>query len=251
MSKTSISVLIPAYNEEKVIEDTVLELKKYLSSLKTKKLISSYEVIISVNGSSDRTEAIAKKLSKKYSELKYVSTKKKGMGLALRNGVKAASKDLITFVAADGEVLNGFIERAIKVLRKYDFVSGSRYLVKNQIRGSNFLRMFLSMGFALFIRLFFSSNFTEVGTTKVFKREWGQKIIEDCTRNDASWQVEILFHALKNRLKIKEIPVYIKIKRGGRESKVKVIREIYSFFKTTLKFSIMLRFYQIKRVLGF
>lgn len=251
MVKSSVSVLIPAYNEEEVIEHTVLELKKYLSSLHSKKLISSYEIIICVNGSTDRTLLIAKRLSKKHKEIKYTATKKKGMGLALRNGVKAASKDIVTFIAADGESLNDIIERSVIALRNNDFVSGSRYLVKNQIRGSNFLRMFLSMGFALFIRIFFSPKFTEVGTVKAFKREWGQKVIGDCKRNDASWQVEILYYALKSRLKVKEIPVYIKIKRFGRASKVKIIKEIYSFFKTTLKFSIMLRMHQLKRFLGF
>ena len=251
MAKQSVTVLIPAYNEEGVIEHTVLVLKKYLSSLQSRKKVSSYEIIVSVNGSKDKTESIAKRLSKKYKEVRYTATKKKGMGLALRNGVKAASKDLITFVAADGEILNDVIERAIVALKNNDFVSGSRYLIKNQVRGSNFLRMFLSMGFALFIRIFFSPKFTEVGTTKAFKREWGQKIIGECKRDDASWQVEILYHALKDKLKVKEIPVYIKIVREGRESKVKVIREVYSFFKTTLEFSIMLRLYQLKSFFGF
>lgn len=250
MSVASITVLIPAYNEEKVIENTALELREYLSSLKSKGLISSYEIIISVNGSADKTETIARGLSKRYKEVRSIATKKKGMGIALRNGVKAASKDLITFIAADGEVLNDFIERAILALRKYDFVSGSRYLVKNQIRGSNFLRMFLSIGFAFFIRTFFSAQFSEVGTIKAFKREWARNIIDECRRDDASWQVEMLYYALRSRLKIKEIPVYIKIKRGGRESKVRVLREVYSFFKTTLKFSIALKWYKFKRFFG-
>jgi glycosyltransferase involved in cell wall biosynthesis len=249
MLKTSISVLIPAYNEESVIENTTLELRKYLISLKSKELISSYEIIISVNGSKDRTEEISKNLSKKYKEIRYIVTKRKGMGLALRNGVKASSKDLITFIAADGETLNDFIERAIHALKHYDFISGSRYLVKNQIRGSNFLRLFLSIGFAFFIRTFFSAQFSEVGTLKAFKRNWGQKIIDKCKRDDASWQVEILYYAVADGLKIKEIPVYVKIKKQGRKSKVKILREIYYFATTTLKFGFALKWHKFKKFL--
>lgn len=246
MSKTSISVLIPAYNEESIIENTTLKLRKYLSSLQSKKLISSYEIIISVNGSKDRTEEISRNLSKKYKKIRCIATKRKGMGLALRNGIKASSKDVITFIAADGETLNDFIERAIHALKHYDFISGSRYLAKHQIKGSNFLRLFLSISFAFFIRAFFSMKFTEVGTLKAFKREWAQRIIDKCKRDDASWQVEILYYALVSGLKIKEIPVYIQIKKDSRKSKVKILREIYCFLITTLKFSLALRWHQFK-----
>ncbi|MBN1645258.1 glycosyltransferase [Candidatus Woesearchaeota archaeon] len=249
MFKKSISVVIPAYNEEELIEKTTLDLKKYLSSLKLKNLISSYEIIISVNGSKDRTEEFSRNLSKKYNNIKCIVTRKKGMGLALRNGIKASSKDLITFIAADGEALTDFIERAILTLNHYDFISGSRYLVKNQVKGSSFLRLFLSMGFAFFIKIFFSTRFSEVGTVKLFERKWAQRIIDKCKRNDASWQVEILYYALTSGLKIKEIPVYIKIKKEGRKSKVKILREIYYFLMTTLKFSLALRLNQFKKLL--
>ncbi len=247
----TLSVLIPAYNEEKVIKNTTLELKDYLESIKSRKLISSYEIIICINNSKDKTEEISKTLSKKYSTINYFTIKKKGMGLALREGIKRASKDLITFTAADGEILNGFIEKAIIALRKYDFINGSRYLIKAQIRGSNFLRMFLSVCFAFVIKFFFSTKFSEVGTTKAFKREWSKTIINKCRRDDSSLQVEILYYSLIDRLKTKEIPIYIEIKRETPHSKVRIINETWSFFKTTLRFALRLRWYQFKRFLGF
>lgn len=245
----SITVLIPAYNEEKLIKNTVLDLKQYLDSLKSRQIIVSYEVIICINGSADRTEAISRELSKRYAEIKYFSIREKGMGIALTEGTKRATKDIVTFIAADGEVLNEFIEHAVMLLKKYDLVSGSRYLVKSQIRGSNLTRMLLSICFAYFIRIFFSSKLTEVGTIKAFRRVSVQRFANQFKRNDPSWQVEILYHALINKLKIKELPVYIQIKRLSSESKVRVLREIYSFFKTTLKFSLVLRWNQIKEIL--
>ena len=172
------------------------------------------------------------------------------MGLALREGIKRASKDLITFVAADGEVLNDFIERAVGVLRDYDFVSGSRYLVKSQVRGSSFLRRFLSISFAFFIRVFFSTQLSEVGTVKAFRRGWAQQIVGKCKRDDPSWQVEILYYAFRDRLRVKEVPVYIEIKREGGESKVKVLGEIFSFMKVTLRYGLLLRWSQLKSLLN-
>ncbi|MBN2421481.1 glycosyltransferase family 2 protein [Candidatus Woesearchaeota archaeon] len=250
MRKESVTVLIPAYNEEKVIKNTVLELKHYLASLTAKSNLDSYEIIVCINGSNDKTEEICKALSKQHKEIRYFSIKNKGMGIALREGVKRAKKDIITFVAADGEVLNCFIEMAVKEMKNYDFLSGSRYLVKKQVRGSSFARRFLSIGYSYFIRMFFSPRFTEVGTIKVFRRKWGQKVIKQCKRDDPSWQVEMLYLASRDKLKLKEIPVYIKIKRASSESKASVLKEIYYFFKITAKYSLLLRWHQIKKLLG-
>lgn len=233
----SLTVLIPAYNEEVVIEKTVLELKKYLDNLDC---ISSYEILVCINGSTDKTEEICHMLHLFDKKIKYLVTGNKGMGIALREGVKYATKDIITFVAADGEVLNDFIGRAVPLMTDTTFISGSRYLVKNQIRGSSFSRMFLSIAYAWFFRYFFFKNLTEVGTTKMFNRKWGQSILSQCTRDDASWQVEILYHAIKSGLVIKEIPINIKIKREPHLSKVNLIKEIYSFFTTTVRFGLKL-----------
>jgi len=244
----SVTVLIPAYNEEKVIRKTVECLDSYLRSLVKIKLIPTYEVIVCINGTTDNTESIVKDISAQHREIRYIVMKDKGMGVALNEGVKAAKKDLVTFIAADGEVLNDFIGRSIKEFEKHDFISCSRYLVKKQTRGSSFLRRLLSIGYAYFIRFFFSNKFTEVGTVKVFKRIWIQRVAKKCKQKDYSWQLEILYHALKDKLRIKEIPVYIKIKRESSQSKVKIINETFSFLKTTLYFIIKLRVYQIRNL---
>jgi len=248
----SVTVLIPAYNEEEVIRKTTLELFNYLSSLKRKKVIGSFEIIICINASRDKTEEIAKRLSKKYKEIIYFHIPKRGLGIALRKGIEAASKEIIvSFIPADGEVLNEFIERAVLTLKECDFVNGSRYLVKSQIRGSNVRRRLLSIGFAFLVHNFFSRDLSEVGAVKVFRRGWAQKTIKKCKRDDASWQMEILYHALRDNLKIKEIPLRIEIKRKSSESKIRIARESLSFLKTTLYFWLALRFYEIKKLLGF
>jgi len=114
-----ISVVIPAYNEEKIIERTTLDLLEYLNSIKKKGIIHTFEIIIGVNGSTDDTEKIARQLSRKHNEIRYVSTPIKGMGAGLTEGVKAASKEYVTFVAADGEILPTFIPSALKLSDRF------------------------------------------------------------------------------------------------------------------------------------
>lgn len=249
--QNSVTVLIPAYNEEEMLEKTTLELLDYLKSLKRKKVIGSFEIIICINASTDKTEYISRKLSKEYEEIRYFSIKERGMGIALRRGVEKASKNIIvSFIPADGELLNDFIEDVIPILKQYDFICGSRYLIKLQGISSGVRRSILSRGFAFIFRNLFSRKFTEVGTAKIFFRKWGQKVIRKCKRKDASWQVEILYYAMKDNLKIKEIPVTFKVKREKGKSKIRLFREGWSFFKITLMYSILLRIDRIKKFLG-
>jgi len=250
--KRSVSVLIPAYNEEELIKRTAIELLSYLNSLKKKRKIDSFEIIICINASTDKTEEIAKELSKKHKEIKYFSTPKRGLGIALRKGIEKASKEIIvSFIPADGEVLNDFIKGAVLLIDDYDFLSGSRYLVKSQIRGSSVKRRILSICLAWIIHNFFSRKLSETGTVRIFKKKWAQKAAKECKRDDSSWQIEILYHALNDNLKIKEIPVKIRIKREGGKSKIRIVRETWSCFKTILYFWFALRIHRIKKFLGF
>jgi len=83
-----ISVVVPAYNEEKYIKRTLESLKK--QSLKP------YEVIVVDNGSTDKTKEISELLG-----AKVILEKNKGIGFARRAGFKAASGDVIATTDAD------------------------------------------------------------------------------------------------------------------------------------------------------
>ena len=251
MPASSISVLIPAYNEEKVMESTVLELRDYLDSLESKKVVDSHEILICINGATDGTERIAERLARKHPAIRYFAIRTRGMGIALREGIRRASKDLTTFIAADGEVLNEFIERAIVALRDHDFVSGSRYLAGDHGRSSSGARHLLSAGFAFITRVFFSPAFTEVGAVKAFRTQWARGIMDKLESDDASLQTEMLYHALKSRLRVTEIPVHVVIKRKSSESKVRIGSQACTFLTVTLKYGLAWRWDRIKRLVGF
>ena len=234
----SITLLVPAHNEEEVIEDSVLGMKQYLDNLES---ISSYEIIICINNYTDRTEEISMKLSNKYNSITYFAIQEEGAGISLREGIRRASKDVIVWLPADGELMNGFIGESIKALEDCDVVSGSRYLVKNKVRSSSYTRRFLSISFSYMTRIMFGSGITEFGTVKSFKREWAQSINHKCHCDDFSFMIEILYHALRDGLQIKEIPVYMKIRRSSDKSKVRIFSSIFSLGFTTLKYGVLWR----------
>src|SRR3989338_220689 len=110
----SLTVLIPAYNEEKLIKKTILSMIQYLNSLRIK-----FEIIVCINDSTDETEEIVMQLSKKYKKLKYFSINDKGFGIALRKGIERSTKNLITYMPADDEADKDFIRNDLKHIKNY------------------------------------------------------------------------------------------------------------------------------------
>ncbi len=90
----SVSVLIPAYNEEESIEGTV---KSVLNS----DYENIVEIIILDNNSKDKTAEISKRLESKYPKVKYVLAEKQGKANALNYGISLSKGELIAVVDAD------------------------------------------------------------------------------------------------------------------------------------------------------
>ena len=88
-----ISIVIPALNEEKRIERTLFH---YLEFFEKKK--KSFEIIVVLNGCTDNTLDIVKKITKKYSQLKYEDLSQRGKGRALVKGLGIAKGNLISYV---------------------------------------------------------------------------------------------------------------------------------------------------------
>lgn len=109
----SLSVVIPAYNEEKVIESCVLSI-----------LGSDYpgiEIVIADDGSTDSTGVIAQQLASQFSEVKYLRLENGGKASALNHGFAATSGEFVMFIDADTvfsentiiEMLKGFKDEKV------------------------------------------------------------------------------------------------------------------------------------------
>ena len=91
--KYSISVLVPAFNEEKTIKDTIKAI--FASDYPIK------ELIVLNDGSSDNTEKEVKELLKKYPKLKLINKENSGKGDSLNQGIELAKGELVAVVDAD------------------------------------------------------------------------------------------------------------------------------------------------------
>lgn len=113
LNTSKVSVVIPAYNEEKVIDKTV---KRILE------LYPTFEVIVVDDGSSDRTAQKAKNVGAKVIRHPYNI----GNGAAVKTGIRNAKGDYVVLMDGDGQHRPEDIEKLLKEAKRYDMVVGAR-----------------------------------------------------------------------------------------------------------------------------
>jgi len=119
MEKPYLSIIIPAYNEEKRIGKTLLAINEYLT-----KQDYSYEILVVDGGSSDKTIEIIKKFQKSIENLRFIIRKEEfGKGYVVREGILEARGEFRLFTDADNSTPIDQIEKFWPYFQKgYDIV---------------------------------------------------------------------------------------------------------------------------------
>ena len=205
-----ISIIIPAYNEEKRIGNTLESYSNYFEKLRKHKKID-YGMLVVINNTQDNTEKIVKSVSKKNKRVKYLNFKRGGKGFAITEGFKASLKEdynLMGFVDADMSTNPSAFYDLILKIGKCEGVIASRYLKQSVVNPKPSLkRIIVSRIFNALIRslLFLPYRDTQCGA-KVFKRVVIEKTISQITFSRWAYDVDLLYHVRKNKFKIREIP---------------------------------------------
>ena len=123
MNKIHLSVIIPAFNEEKRLSRTLLAVDKYLSEQKY-----GYEIIVVNDGSTDNTAGITKKFSYLIKNLKLIDNKKNhGKGWVVRQGMLESEGEIRLFMDADNATTIEHFDKMTSFFKKgYAGVIGSR-----------------------------------------------------------------------------------------------------------------------------
>ena len=160
-----LSIIIPAYNEEKNIYRTIDKIVKAHDTLGY-----SYEVIVVVDGSPDRTAAKARgHKSKNIRVLEYHPNH--GKGYALKYGTKHAEGEIITFTDAGGDFDPRQFDKFVKLMEIFDadFVLGSKRHPASQVNYPRKRRIF-SWIYQRVIRILFGLNVTDTQAGLKFLR---------------------------------------------------------------------------------
>jgi len=212
-----LSVIIPAYNEEKRLPKTLEEIDKYLS-----RQDYSYEIIVVNDGSKDRTAEIARRSDIR--NLRLIDNQvNHGKGYVVRQGMLEARGEYRLFTDADNSTSIDQVEKMWPYFKEgYRVVIGSR-----DIKGAvitvpqNWLRRRLGDIFNLIVQIvsgLFGIWDTQCGF-KGFSRKAVEDIFPKLTINRWAFDVEILVLAKRMGYRIKEIPV---VWINSPDSKVKL-----------------------------
>lgn len=209
MSKTSlVTLIIPAMNEENRLAKPLVEYLEYLNTIYP----NNFEIIVVINGTTDKTEQVVINLQEKYLQLKYlVYPEKIGKGGAIKQGYKHAFSSLIAFADADGSTKPETLGNIIQTLEKepkLDAVIGSRKVKGSIVSNRVKFREVFSWGFHLGVNLGFNLGIkdTQCGA-KVVRKSMVEKILPVLTISNMAFDVNLLVAIKKNGGKILEIPV--------------------------------------------
>lgn len=206
LSTPSISVIIPAYNEEKIIFDTLGRISSYLT-----KHFEFYEIIVVDDGSKDMTFEMAIEFKKLFSNIRILRNQtNRGQGYSIKKGFFAANGEWILCSDADLSTPIGEIKKLIAWIHSgFDLAFGSRKLPGSLILlRQPFYRELMSRAFNLIVRATVLPGVmdTQCGF-KLFKREVVNQFVDKMTTDGFCFNVELLFLARKSGLKIKEVPI--------------------------------------------
>ena len=203
-----ISIVIPAFNEEKRIASSLEKLSRFL-----KKRQEDFEVTVVDDASTDNTGQVVKKFSDKIPNLKVLRLDKspyEGKGLAVNKGALAAKGEIVVFTDADFSTPIEEIDKLLaKINEGFDIAVGSRAVDRSLVKKrQGIAREFMGRIFNLLVQILVirGINDTQCGF-KAFKMPSSKGVFEKEKIFDFGFDVELLFLAKRNGLKITEVPV--------------------------------------------
>lgn len=226
----NISVVIPMYNEEAIVQDAVRTLDAAMAKYFDE---GEYELIFVSDGSTDHCAAKAEALYNEVPALRVLQyTPNRGKGCAVRTGMLAAKGDFVLFTDCDlaygTEMIHTFYQRFTEC--GADVLIGSRAL--GGYDGYPFLRKFMSKAYLKMVSVMagFKHSDSQTGI-KGFSGEAAKAIFSECEEDGWAFDLEALMAADRKKLTVEEVPVKI---INHRESKIRPIHDACVMMKRVM-----------------
>ena len=202
MSK--INITIPAYNEEAVLKNNIINLASFCDT----NLTDDWLIVIANNNSNDSTALIGENLIKQNPKINLLNLTQKGKGLAIKAGWEIFSADYYVFMDADLATNLEALPRLIENLKQgNDVTIGSRKLKQSKTQRSP-IRKIVGWGYREVIRILLNLKLTDFACGfKGINEKTKQTILPKIKDREWFFDTELLYLAQQQGLKIKEIPV--------------------------------------------
>lgn len=207
-----LSVIVPAYNEEKRIPSFLKSLVEY-----SKKHFNDYEIIIVNDGSKDKTGDVVREIIRKDRNSRIISYKKnQGKGYAVRKGILESKGKYVLFIDADGSIAPNHIPMMAEKLKDYDVVVGSRRMKKSGVKASWF-RVLIGTFFNAYANVLFGIHMRDnLCGFKGFRRGVALDLFNGLVSKRWVFDVELFYKIKRNGYSIYELPITWVHKEGTK-----------------------------------
>lgn len=214
-----VEVAVPVYNEEEVLEKSIRRLHRYLSA----SLPFPFVLTIADNASTDRTFAIAERISRELPGVGVVHLDRKGRGRALRYVWGRSDAAVVAYMDADLSTgLDAFLPLIAPLLSGHgDLATGNRLAAGSKVtRGLK--REVISRAYNLLLRVVLSARFSDAQCGfKAARTQVIRELLSDVKDDAWFFDTELLMLAQRRGLRIHEVPVtWVE----GAHSSVKIVR---------------------------
>jgi glycosyltransferase involved in cell wall biosynthesis len=195
----SISIIMPAYNEEENIQGMIEDVIATISNSKR-----DYEVVVVDDGSRDRTAQIVADLGNLYSQVRLVKHEKnQGYGAAVFTGLTSATKDLVFFTDADRQFDLSEIQKLLDEIGPADLVVGYR-----APRRDPFMRRLNGQGWSWLVTVLFGYTARDIDCAfKLMKRSVIDRLKTEVRSRGATFSAEFLVRARRAQFTITEVAI--------------------------------------------
>jgi glycosyltransferase involved in cell wall biosynthesis len=204
---TTVEVVIPVYNEERALPESIPVLRDFLAS---DKFPYDWRILIADNASIDNTPAVGARLESQSEGLvKYVRIERKGRGFALKQVWLESPMDIVSYMDVDLSTGIEAFPALIGAIAEggYDVAIGSR-LAKGAEVTRSIKRRVLTLGYNSMIKGMFFTRFSDAQCGfKAVSRAAAQALIPLIEDNNWFFDTELLILAEKAGYRIKDVPV--------------------------------------------
>ena len=216
-----VTILVPCYNEEDAVTDTIEKLDSTLSSLE------SFQILAIEDGSKDGTLAVLRGLESRFPRLRVVAhDQNRGYGAALKTGMRNATSELIAIIDADGTYPIADLPRLIELMEDQDMVVGAR-------TGDNvkypLIRKIPKFFLKAWINWIVNQKIPDINSgMRVFRKSMAQKFVR-VLPNTFSFTITITISALRNNYRVRFTPIDYFARTG--KSKIHPIKDTLRFLQ--------------------
>lgn len=208
----SVSLIIPAYNEEKRLPAFLESIQKYQAEHPS----HLYEVIVVDDGSSDHTIQVAQKF-KSLPNFQLIALKpNQGKGAAIQAGVFKATGDYIVFMDADGATAITELPKMIAALQDYEVGIGNRWMEGAVTYRHSWLRQVSGWVNHIYMSFFSLGNIDTMCGFKGYRKHVAQDLFKDLLEHRWLFDTEIAYKAIKRGYRIINFPITWESKDGSK-----------------------------------